>query len=848
MMDYSDSLTAISSKLKNATESQAQYAKALKLTRDIALDTRTGLDETVTLYAKVAMGARQMGASQTQIATVTSNIAKAIAASGANAAEANSAVLQLGQALASGRLQGDELRAILESAPELANQIAKGLGRTVSEMRTLGAEGKLTSKDVFEALLKSTNEINQKAANIGVTFGGAFTNLKTATIVMYDGMLNYGKAAKGASENSKSLAERINDVAIGIAKMGSDFDQTVLNMRVKFWRFIDDAVLGIKSIPGHLKNSFDDVTNKAANSVGGVGDAIQAEFKGLNILGMNVKVDLKKIKIEEFIPKLEPMKQLVLEWCRTVEHAFWWVYDRVIGHSWIPDLVEGISYWINKLMDSPLSTALSFVNKLESAFFSLMERVTSVPWAAAMIGSLSKAWDAFENTKFMHNVRQVLGMKDVMGGLYADRTSPTGFREYDTKTNVGRGAHRSSENRPFLHDITSAFSSQNQIPFLATVASTIGVGLVTAFSSGSVIKGAAAMFATGIGVSLLGLQSSLAPTIAFIGLGIASVFSKSVPTQLIAAAVTTAFGLGVGQLVSDKEISITTGAIAKGFLDAVKSAIEMLFGSGIFGDRGFGGTLALIAKLALLFSAGRDMIMNAVKKTATSPIAFVDHLQNRAYSKKYASNIDALKNQLGDYAKDPKTLKNGIVDQGALIKNAMEKSKIASENMMQAMAEMRKGRVLGNANSAETFMKASNADRKTMMAHLDSQSRNAAKMFMTAEAQSKVSTDYIRNSSSVISKLQENLRQTNTMKEEVDKSIVASGDNVKRGVSNTAMGIGGIFGTLGGFNIGAKIAEQMVGYSDWAKVGVQMATAFVGQGLGAACIASSSILPNAAAQ
>lgn len=108
--------------------------------------------------------------------------AKAFAAGGASATEQAAGVLQLGQALGSGFLQGDELRSLRENAPLVAKAIADAMGVSIGELKNLGAEGKLTSEVVFRALLNAEDSINSafavtvpRASDAAVL---AFDNLK----------------------------------------------------------------------------------------------------------------------------------------------------------------------------------------------------------------------------------------------------------------------------------------------------------------------------------------------------------------------------------------------------------------------------------------------------------------------------------------------------------------------------------------------------------------------------------------------------------------------------------------------------------------------------------------------
>lgn len=854
---YSDVLTGISSKLRLATADQVQYADALQKTKQIALDTRSNLEDTVTLYSKVSMAARALGANQAQIATVTSNVAKAIAASGANATEANSAILQLGQALASGRLQGDELRAILEAAPELANQIAKGMGKTVSEMRMLGAEGRLTSKDVFESLLKSTNEINAKAKNIGVTFGGAFTNIRNAGLILFDAIKNYKGIESGEGNGtSKTIASRINDVAIAIAKMGMDFDQTVLNMRVSFWRFIDDAARGIKGLPNNIASGAKTAVDSATDSLS---KAVSSEFNGIKIAGFTFKFDLTKIKIEDFIPKLEPMKKLILDWCYAVERAFFWVYDRVIGHSWIPDLVLGVIFWTSLLLKAPMTFVKTFTEFVDNAFHSIFVAIDRDARANQVVfetlgqkaevlsplesaihkirvgfsglidflknnsiaDNISKSLNsekiALASSKLIRNTKQVLGIRDTIPGSYEDRTEETiGRRQYDNNAQVGRGSFRSSAQRPLLHDITNAFKSENQVPFLAALTTTFGVALVSAFSGAGVFKTIAATFATGIAVAIGSAYDKSIPIFALIGGGIAAAIWGSGTTKLIAAAITTAFGLVSAQVVSDKELKKTTGETAKIFIDSVHKAIELLFGSGIFGEKGFGGTLMLIAKIALLFEQGRKSLGAAALAFAKSPTTLADNLSDRVANKYYNGKIQETKSTLGDLGN---TANNKIIR--------------AQADIAQAMNNLRSTRLMSNTAHADAFINGNSDTRKQLLATYDKSTKAAAAQLMAAERQLQAADAFKTSIPSKTKELKSVLNDLTEKQKAVADRIKESNDNFKKGVTNTAMGIGAVFGTMGGFSIGKKISDQMVGYSDWAKIGVEIGAAMVGQAAGA---------------
>lgn len=161
---YADAWIDLNNKVKAAAEVSGFQGRAMA---DLAADARAARSEIepyVDLYSRILRSGKGVAESEAQIAKVTQITAKAFAAGGAAATEQAAGVLQLGQALGSGFLQGDELRSLRENAPLVAKAIADAMGVSIGELKQLGAEGKLTSDIVFRALLGAEDAINSAFA------------------------------------------------------------------------------------------------------------------------------------------------------------------------------------------------------------------------------------------------------------------------------------------------------------------------------------------------------------------------------------------------------------------------------------------------------------------------------------------------------------------------------------------------------------------------------------------------------------------------------------------------------------------------------------------------------------
>jgi tape measure domain-containing protein len=140
-----DGYANLSAKIKLATTSQAAYNVAEDAVFAISQRTSTVLDSTATLFGRLSSALKDQGGSQREVLSLTETINKALAVSGATAAETSSVILQLSQAFAAGRLSGDEFNSINDAGPRLMKALAASMGVTVGELKALAEVGKLTS-------------------------------------------------------------------------------------------------------------------------------------------------------------------------------------------------------------------------------------------------------------------------------------------------------------------------------------------------------------------------------------------------------------------------------------------------------------------------------------------------------------------------------------------------------------------------------------------------------------------------------------------------------------------------------------------------------------------------------
>jgi tape measure domain-containing protein len=180
LVSAGDAYTASLGRLAQATGSVERAREIYEALYRNALQTGVAVTESVDAFQRFAIASRAIGATSDQVARLVGGLQRAAIVGGATPQEIASATLQLGQALAAGTLQGEELRAILEAMPLLAEALAAELGVTIGQLRELGSEGQLTAERIFPALLLAGERLNAEFERAPLTLGRAFGQLEAA--------------------------------------------------------------------------------------------------------------------------------------------------------------------------------------------------------------------------------------------------------------------------------------------------------------------------------------------------------------------------------------------------------------------------------------------------------------------------------------------------------------------------------------------------------------------------------------------------------------------------------------------------------------------------------------------
>lgn len=217
-----DTYTGLQNRLKLVTASQLELNQALKDTFSIAQATGQAWDSTAQVYQRFADNAKRLGITLQQTAVLTDTVAKAIAISGGSAASAEAALVQFGQALASGVLRGEEFNSIAEQAPGLLKAIATGLNVNIGQLRSMAAEGKLTADVVVKSLEKAKASVNTLFGKTDFTIGQSLQMLSNS-ITQFVGEAGKGSGVASALSNSIQVLASNLETVTNIAMIGGAY-------------------------------------------------------------------------------------------------------------------------------------------------------------------------------------------------------------------------------------------------------------------------------------------------------------------------------------------------------------------------------------------------------------------------------------------------------------------------------------------------------------------------------------------------------------------------------------------------------------------------------------------------
>ncbi|WP_269581977.1 tape measure protein [Roseibium sp. Sym1] len=216
LLRYADTFTNISNQIRVVSKDSSDLAARFAEVEAVAARSRSTLQSTATLYSRIQKAAPDRDPAE--ILRAAETIQKGLTLGGATAQEAASTAIQLSQGLASNRLGGEELRAVLETP--LGLELAKGLGVTIGKFRELGYAGELTANSIFQSLNRISASIDEKFSKSVRTLDQALVSVDNSFTSFIGGVNKSYGVTQLLADGLVSIGDNLDRIIPLLAKAG----------------------------------------------------------------------------------------------------------------------------------------------------------------------------------------------------------------------------------------------------------------------------------------------------------------------------------------------------------------------------------------------------------------------------------------------------------------------------------------------------------------------------------------------------------------------------------------------------------------------------------------------------
>ncbi|KGB01372.1 tape measure domain protein [Enterobacteriaceae bacterium ATCC 29904] len=280
-LEIADTMTQLQARIDRLSASTKEGALTFQALSNIASESGTSLKDTERLWETLTTSLKSTGASNEQILTLIDTLQKIGRIGGSSSVEMGNALRQFGQSIASGTVRAEEFNSIIEQMPELARQMAAGMGISTDELRKRMLEGKLSAEDALNAIMAQTGLVNQEFSKLPRTMDQATNSLT----ISFQGMIKQINDTTGASAGMVSVIDSITEAIDRLAgkipnatQQISDLNSTAAmfarRARTYSWLGLDGWAAQAEGINA--------VSNKAATLIGDLAAISKANSSASN--------------------------------------------------------------------------------------------------------------------------------------------------------------------------------------------------------------------------------------------------------------------------------------------------------------------------------------------------------------------------------------------------------------------------------------------------------------------------------------------------------------------------------------------------------------------------------------
>lgn len=278
-LEVADNMTQLQARIARLSTDAKTANETFSTLANIASTTGASLSDTTKLWETLTSSLKEAGATNAQVLNLTDTLQKIGRIGGSSTEEMANALRQFGQSIASGTIRAEEFNSILEQMPELARQIAAGLGISMGELRARMLDGKLTAEDALNAIQDRTSVINAEFAKLPRSISQATGSLETSFAKMI-ASINDATGASSAFvsviDSITSAINRLTGQTVGAAEVISDLTSTaeMFSRRARTWSWVgidgwaaqNQAIAAVANQAATLVSDMDAVTKSTGEA------------------------------------------------------------------------------------------------------------------------------------------------------------------------------------------------------------------------------------------------------------------------------------------------------------------------------------------------------------------------------------------------------------------------------------------------------------------------------------------------------------------------------------------------------------------------------------------------------
>lgn len=203
--ELSDKYALIKSRINLINDGTQSTAEIMDKVYASAERTRGSYLDMAGAVGKLGILAKDAFSSNDETIAFVEQMNKQFKIGGASIEEQTSAMYQLTQAMAAGKLQGDEFRSIMENAPLLAQAISQEMGLPMGQLKEMSSQGLITADVIKNAMFNSADETNAKFAELPMTFAEVGNSIQNQAIQAFQPVLESLTQMTAGSEFKEAL-------------------------------------------------------------------------------------------------------------------------------------------------------------------------------------------------------------------------------------------------------------------------------------------------------------------------------------------------------------------------------------------------------------------------------------------------------------------------------------------------------------------------------------------------------------------------------------------------------------------------------------------------------------------